>query len=173
MTDEKILYIKCLCHTGKKVYKYWIATLAVIGVIIGLGFVISSAWKQISDGYNYIAITIGTALGSIGYVLSTTFNNVWSLLCIVPWYWWVVFGVIAGPFILVAIYCAGKHYGVKGFDVFIFIVILTIVAFWGIINFAIHCSQRSGDAASLVGVICSIVWLLYGMGCVIGCLRDN
>ena len=170
MTDnEKVPYIQCLCHTGKKVYKYWLIALAAIGVIIGCGWGIIQAWKQITD----FVSAVGNVLNSIGYVLFTLLNNVWMLVLSVPWYLWLITGAIAGPFILVAIYCAVKHYGVKGVDVFIFIVILImIVAFWGIINFVIHFSQRSVDTVSLVGAICSVAWLC-AMGCAIGCLGDN
>ena len=157
MTDnEKVPYIQCLCHTGKKVYKYWLIALAAIGVIIGLGWGIVSVWKQITE----VMSAVGNALNSIGYVLSTTFNNVWSLLCIVPWYWWVVFGVIAGPFILVTIYCAGRHYNVKGNDVLIFVVIITssIAPLCGIFNCCDHAIKLTASLFDLIICVFSFLW---------------
>ena len=161
MTDEKVPYIKCLCHTGKKVYKYWIATLAVIGVTIGLGIVISTVWKQIVDGCNYVATTIGTALGSIGYILSTASNNAWSLLCIIPWYWWVAFGVIAGPFILVAIYCAGKHYNIKIEHVLVAgLIAITVAATWGIYNLVVNIPHHLDFITFAIGAGSLMWWVI-------------
>ena len=109
MTDnKKVPYLQCLYHTGTKVYKYWLAALAVIGVLIGLYFVVASAWKQIVDFYT----TVGTALGYVGSIIVSLVGNAWSLACAVPWYWWVAAGVTIGPLILVAIWCALKHYNV-------------------------------------------------------------
>jgi hypothetical protein len=155
MTDEKIPYIQCLYHTGKKVYKYWLAGLAIIGVMIGLYFIVASQWKQIVD----FATTIGNILCSIGYVLTSLFNNVWSLLCAVPWYWWVAIGVIAGPFILVAIWCALKHFDVKGDDIFLAIIcIVSIVTLWGIINLVLKILTQSLYPFDFFFGIFSIVW---------------
>jgi len=128
MTDEKIPYIQCLYHTGKKVYKYWLAGLAVIGVIIGLYFIIVSQWKQICN-----------LLTATENFFDFRFNIIWSFVCTVPWYWWVAIGVIAGPFILVAIWCALKHFDVKENDVLACVVIvITIVTVWGVFNLLVN-----------------------------------
>ena len=132
MTEDKTPYIQCLYHTGKKVYKYWIAILAAIGVLIGIGYVVLSAWKLIVDGYNYFITTII----HIVYVLTNLFNNAWSIACSVAWYWWVIIGVIVGPFILVVIWCALKRYNVKNDDIISLILsLVTIVTGVGILNF--------------------------------------
>jgi len=158
--NEKVPYIQCLYHTGKKVYKYWLATLAVIGVIIGFYFVIVSQWKQIENGLT----TISNALNYIGYVLSTSLNNIWSLACAVPWYWWVLAGVTIGPIILVAIWCALKHFNVDT-GVFI-VVVLCLVAAWGIFNF-IDCllHNKVNESIMIVGILSTIWWVAIMMFC--------
>lgn len=154
MTDEKIPYIQCLLHTGKKVYKYWLIALAAVGVIIGCGWGIVSIWKQITD----FASVVGNVLSSIGYILSTLFNNAWMLALSVPWYWWVIMGVIAGPFILVVIWCALKHFDVKGDDISVAIIILvSFMAIRGLYNLIIKATLLTPlDFAFGTG---SIVWL--------------
>jgi len=159
MTDnEKVPYMQCLYRTGKKVYKYWLATLAVIGVIIGLYFVIASQWKQIENGLT----TISNALNYIGYLLATSLNNIWSLACAVPWYWWVLAGVTIGPLILVAIWCALKHFNVD--PIIFIIVVICLAAAWGIFNF-IECilHHKVNELTILTGIF-SIVWWSIIMG---------
>jgi hypothetical protein len=153
MTDnEKIPYLQCLYHTGKKVYKYWIEALAVIGIASMIGLIVASAWKQIIG----FATTIRDALGSIGCVLATYFNNIQTLICTVPWYWWVAAGVIIGPFILVAIYCALKHFDI---DIEIFsVVIITILSITGLLNFCLKLFYLN-IFDSIIGAA-SMLWLL-------------
>jgi hypothetical protein len=168
MTDnEKIPYIQCLKHTGKKVYKYWFAALAVIGVVIGLGLVISSAWQQIIDGFKYVERYVEYIWNSLDFIATTiggAINQILSVAFTIPWYWWVGIGVIIGPLILVAIYCALKH-----FDVVAAIIIICFVTFGslcGLINCA-SCIVRSNiDIFSYITGIFSALWLcLIFMAC--------
>ena len=152
MTEEKIPYLQCLYHTGKKVYKWWVIALAVIGIISMIGFIIASAWKQIVD----FCTTIGTALGYVGYVLTTHFNNVWLLMCAVPWYWWVAAGVTIGPLILVAIWCALKHYNVN--DWLFITVIICLITFVGIINLVFNFLCRTLNNINIFFGIFSLAW---------------
>lgn len=154
--NKKNPYLQCLYHTGKKVYKYWLAALAVIGVIIGFYFVVASAWKQIENGLN----TIVTALGYVGSIIILLFSNAWSLACSVPWYWWVAVGITIGPFILVAIWCALKHYNV---EMNTFLTITTITSVIGAGNFiykSFYMSHFLNEIDVIVGTL-SIMWLTF------------
>lgn len=139
MTDnEKIPYIKCLYHTGKKVYKWWAIALLLIGVIIGLGLVVASAF--------------GIIISLIG--------NAWSLACVVPWYWWVLFGVTVGPFILVAIWCALKHFDIEMGE--FVIVILALASVFGVLNFfgnLLFAFREATPIDMIIGVF-SLMWLV-------------
>ncbi len=135
MTSEKISYLQCLKHTGKKVYKYWFIALGINGVLIGLGLVVSSAWQQIVNGFKYIGNGIGYVLSTIGSFV----NSITTICCSISWYWWVGIGIIAGPLVLVAIYCALKHYNISiGEFLFVIITIAALIKacifIWSIIS---------------------------------------
>ena len=130
MTDKKPSYIECLYHTSKKVYKYWLAFLAAIGVIIGLWFVISNAWDQIVGGFKYVERGVEYIWGGLDFIATTiggAINQILFAVFTIQWDWWVGIGVIVGPFILVAIYCVLKRFGFDTDDVGIAIVILTLL----------------------------------------------
>jgi hypothetical protein len=165
--DKKLSYIECLYHTSKKVYKYWLAFLAAIGVIIGLWFVISNAWDQIVEGYKYIVNSEKYIFDGLGYILSIigeTFNQVWAIVCGIQWYWWVLIGAITVPLILVAIYCALKRFGFV-FDrvdiVIVIIVVITILSALGMVdligNLLLHNTVNQFDV--LVGGFSCMWWL--------------
>jgi hypothetical protein len=156
---EKIPYIECLYRTGKIVYKWWFITLAAIGVIAGLGFVILSAWSQIVDGFNYIAKSVfgiySSIDGCIGYVL--------SILGAIPWYWWVGIGVVAGPLLIVAVYCALKRLDTCTIDLILFgivvgITIASIVVLLYIINKIFYGLLLNIGECS-IGIL-SLLWLI-------------
>ena len=147
---EKIPYIECLYRTGKTVYKWWFITLAVIGVIVGLGFVITSAWNQIVDGFNYIFSICSAIGGFIVYVL--------SMLAVIPWYWWIGIGVVAGPLLIVAVYCALKRRKdnsdvglVAGFAI-------TIISIYCVFDFVIFLPT---NILNVISFVFSVVWLCF------------
>jgi len=148
MTDEKIPYIQCLYHTGKKVYKYWLAGLALIGIIIGLYFIIVSQWKQICN-----------LLTAIENFFDFRFNIIWSFICTVPWYWWVAIGVIAGPFILVAIWCALKHFNIDAIDILIWCV--SAIAVCGFINFILKCATTGFNISDCEWLMFTCLYLFF------------
>jgi hypothetical protein len=155
MTEEKVTYIQCLKHTGKKVYKYWFPALAVIGVAIGLGLVISSAWQQINDGFKYI----WNGLDFIATIIGSAINQILSAAFIIQWYWWVGIGVIVGPFILVAIYCAWKHFNIKSDHVITAVlIIVSIATLWGIWNFMNLIVNMKSDFGGFIFGAFSLIW---------------
>ncbi len=165
MTDnEKIPYLQCLYHTGKKVYKYWLATLAVIGVVIALGLIVSRMWKQIVD----CATTIGNAFGYVGYIIINLFTNAWVMVCTIPWYWCVSAGVIIGPLVLVAIWCALKHFNI---DIILFtMIVITIASMLGVFNFFVSSVASHLNVIDVILLVCSITWMMILAAM---CLAEN
>jgi hypothetical protein len=165
MTDDtnKVPYIQCLKHTGKKVYGIWLIILGVISVIIGLGLVITIAWQQINDGFKYIGNCLGYIWNGVGYILST----ISSLFCSIPWYWWVGIGVIIGPSILVAIYCALKHFNITSGDITGCVLLITIiVSYIGAFNFLIKLFFiKTGDFSDIACGCISLMWLAIAGAC--------
>lgn len=165
MTDnEKVPYLQCLYHTGKKVYKYWVAVLVVIGVIIGLGLLVATAWKQIENGG---LTAISNALGYVGSIIISLFSNAWSLACGIPWYWWVLIGVTIGPLILVAVWCALRHFNVGNGT--IVVVTVTIASLFGICNFVSALINMRLNTLDIIIGFFSMFWIMV----VFVCLADD
>ena len=151
---EKIPYIECLYRTGKIVYKWWFITLAAIGVIAGLGFVILSAWSQIVDGFNYISKSVfgiySAISGCIGYVL--------SILGTIPWYWWVGIGVVAGPLLIVAVYCALKRIEFRYIPEILFCCSI-VLSLYFVCNLVYETMTMKVDRFGVFAAMLSAAWL--------------
>jgi len=153
VTSEKVPYTQCLYHTSKVVYKYWVCALATIGVIIGLGVVVSSSWQQIVDGFKYV---------------SNIFNQTLSIAYTIPWYWWVAIGAVIGPFGIAAIYCAWKRMGENNHLIAMIIAIATITccAFIFCINVVIDLANNTIRTPTEIIIACfCVVWLLLILVC--------
>lgn len=161
MTDEKVPYLQCLYHTGKKVYKCWLLALGLIAVIIAIGLIISKLWKQICDVSNYVGSCIGIIYDTISMVVSS-----------IPWYWWIAIGVIVGPMVLVAIYCALKRYGV--YICLFVIIVITIASILEIIITANHYINHNFNIFDdMFFGIFSTLWLLMMILAIINTTRDG
>jgi hypothetical protein len=156
MTDsEKVPYLQCLYHTGKNVYKYWLAALGVAALVTAIGMIVYKLWDGIAEGFNYL-------MGGAQYISNCIGNAIiyaWVLACTVPWYLWILAGVIVGPFILVAIYCAGKHYNIKSKHVGLIVICITVVGtLCGMFNCFYHIVNSCVTGLDLVICAVSVVW---------------
>jgi hypothetical protein len=103
MSEDKLTYTQCVIKNTKEIYKTYINIIGKLGIIVGIIFgslyiivAISSVIVEIFENIiKYISIIIK-------YIIDLLFN--------VPWWGYIIFIIIFGPFMYVIVYCLYIRY---------------------------------------------------------------
>lgn len=115
MTNDQTTFKQCLIHETKKAYKRYIDIVLKSLLIISAAGIVAILAVLFGNSIVYVWNVITTTIQNGGAALvsgiTTLGSVIWSWLLAVPWWAYVIIGLVALPFIYAIVICIQRRLG--------------------------------------------------------------